>query len=173
MNVVKVRVAVWDLLIPAEFWNVRQQGPPRVRPKCFAVGIPSGRAHRRHCPSLASATVDGRLWPEDVTMRLSPETLADIARRAYAVPEVRAVFLFGSQARGQARPDSDIDLVVVYSGAATRSAVGVAVRLQLWGLPFGFDLLVLTEEQWSKLPASRAWYDRELLRDALRLDAVA
>ncbi len=110
---------------------------------------------------------------EDVTMRLSPEFTADIARRVYAVPEVREVFLFGSQARGQARSDSDIDLVVVYGGPATRSAVGAAVRLQLWGLPFGFDLLVLTEDRWSKLPASRAWFDRELLRDAVRLDAVA
>jgi hypothetical protein len=41
-----------------------------------------------------------------------------LAKRLAAIPGVRAVALGGSHARGRARPDSDIDLVLLYSEAA-------------------------------------------------------
>lgn len=39
---------------------------------------------------------------------------AGIARTCATCPEVAAVYLFGSHARGDARPDSDVDLGVVF-----------------------------------------------------------
>jgi predicted nucleotidyltransferase len=106
-------------------------------------------------------------------MHLSPETRADIARRVRSVAEVRDVWLCGSQARGEATAASDIDLVVVIQPGAARTTVGVAVRRRLWGLPYGFDLMLLTETEWQALRGSRAWFDRQLVHDAQRLDAVA
>jgi len=47
---------------------------------------------------------------------MSPEIsaiLADVRRWAAARPDIRAMALVGSQASGHARPDSDVDLVIV------------------------------------------------------------
>ncbi len=43
-----------------------------------------------------------------------PEIEATVLRWAEAEPLVRRVYLFGSRARADYRPDSDIDLAVVY-----------------------------------------------------------
>jgi predicted nucleotidyltransferase len=59
---------------------------------------------------------------EGVTVnQLSPkqrELVSSLAQRLGAIPGVRAVVLGGSHARGRARPDSDIDLGLLYSEAA-------------------------------------------------------
>ena len=41
--------------------------------------------------------------------------LASIHRVAQSRPEIRAIYLFGSQSRGIARPESDFDLGVLYA----------------------------------------------------------
>lgn len=41
--------------------------------------------------------------------------LESLARVAATHPEVRAVYLFGSQVKGDARPDSDLDLGVLFT----------------------------------------------------------
>jgi uncharacterized protein len=46
------------------------------------------------------------------------ETLARCLEAMDRVMPLRAVYLFGSHARGQARPDSDVDLCIVADGAA-------------------------------------------------------
>ena len=46
-----------------------------------------------------------------------PERLVESIRRfAASRPEVRAVYVFGSQSNGTRRPDSDLDLGVLYRG---------------------------------------------------------
>lgn len=107
-------------------------------------------------------------------MTLDQELRRNIADRIRAaVPEVAEVLLFGSRARGDARPDSDVDLVLIVPGEPDRRSVAVRARRGLWGLGIGFDLLVLTREDWQALQQSSAWYDRQLTREAVRLDAVA
>lgn len=47
---------------------------------------------------------------------------SEILREAFTgVPGVEAAFVFGSQARGETRPDSDIDLLLVADGRAARA----------------------------------------------------
>ena len=41
---------------------------------------------------------------------------------------LRAVYLFGSHARGQARPESDVDLCIVTEGAEKQLEAAVALR---------------------------------------------
>lgn len=45
-------------------------------------------------------------------MQLSGEQIDAIRAWASRTPEVRAVWLFGSRAKGTARPDSDVDLAI-------------------------------------------------------------
>jgi predicted nucleotidyltransferase len=45
---------------------------------------------------------------------VSPSLLETVVRVAAADPEIRALYVFGSQSSGQARPDSDVDLGVLY-----------------------------------------------------------
>ena len=45
-----------------------------------------------------------------------------------AVIPLKAVYLFGSHARGDARPDSDVDLCLVAEGAATQLKAAQAFR---------------------------------------------
>ena len=58
-----------------------------------------------------------------------PYTIDEIKRRIQPVAEkygLRAIYLFGSYARGEATPQSDIDLIIDTSGTAIRSLLQLA-----------------------------------------------
>lgn len=64
----------------------------------------------------------------------------------------KSVILFGSRARGEAAPESDVDLAVVYDGPKSKREVQLEIR-HLFAHPgFSMDLFVMTSEE---LEASR------------------
>src|ERR1044072_876526 len=56
------------------------------------------------------------------------ETLARCLGAMNRVMPLRAVYLFGSHARGEARPDSDVDLCIVADGAARQLEAAQSFR---------------------------------------------
>jgi len=90
-----------------------------------------------------------------------------------AVPCVREVLLFGSQARGDAHADSDVDLLLLVPNGEDRLATAIAARRSLWGLGLGFDIVVLGLDEWQRLRASRGYFDRQMTQEAVPLDDVA
>ena len=67
------------------------------------------------------------------------------------------IILFGSHARGDARTDSDIDLLVVMSQVSDRVAEMVRLNRVLSPLRVPVDLLVVTEDvfrYWSDTPGN-------------------
>ena len=60
-----------------------------------------------------------KLLLENLPVSLAPqrETLARCIEAMNAAMPLREVWLFGSHARGDARPDSDVDLCIVAEGA--------------------------------------------------------
>jgi predicted nucleotidyltransferase len=55
------------------------------------------------------------------------------------------IILFGSHARGDARPDSDVDLIVVMADETTdRRRTAVDIRVSLADVPVPMDILVTT-----------------------------
>jgi len=57
------------------------------------------------------------------------------------------ILLFGSQARGEARWDSDFDFLVVLPGSPDRRQAAIDVRRALRDLPIAKDVLVISEEE--------------------------
>ena len=74
------------------------------------------------------------------------------------------IILFGSHARGDAHPQSDVDLLVVFSKLADRRKTAVDIRRALADLPVAKDILVTTPEE---LARQRDWVGT-VLRSAQR-----
>ena len=95
---------------------------------------------------------------------IEPDLIDEAARRiAQAAPGAR-VILFGSHARGEAGPDSDVDLLVIEPRVDDHHAE--TVRLQRLLAPLGLpaDITVVSQahvEDWSEVQST-------MLHDALR-----
>lgn len=57
------------------------------------------------------------------------------------------IILFGSRAMGTARPDSDLDLVVVYAGEKSKRQVKLDIHRLMEPLSVPMDLFVLSPEE--------------------------
>ena len=82
------------------------------------------------------------------------------------------ILLFGSRARGTAKPHSDIDLLVVFASVANVQETAVGIRRALRGLGFAKDILVTTPREMQRcehlpghvlhyaIPEARVLYER-------------
>jgi uncharacterized protein len=81
----------------------------------------------------------------DRALRLLPEMTRRISERF----SPSRIILFGSQARGEARPLSDIDLLVIFGTDGNRRERRVQIRTALADLIVDKDILVATEQETS------------------------
>lgn len=77
-------------------------------------------------------------------METPPQFDQLVQRIVDAVHPLRIV-LFGSAARGQMGPDSDIDVLVVMPDGTHRRQTAQCIHTQLFGVPFAVDVIVATE----------------------------
>jgi predicted nucleotidyltransferase len=91
--------------------------------------------------------------PEIVNM------IRDIVRRA--APTARTI-LYGSEARGDARADSDIDLLILMDGEKLSLAQEEVVTLPLYELELktgvAISPIVMTKYQWENRPFKTPFY---------------
>jgi uncharacterized protein len=72
--------------------------------------------------------------------------LDEITRRIREVSDPEQIILFGSRARGDFGPDSDIDILVVKAGVDSPRQESVRLRRVLRGLPMPIDVFVATPQ---------------------------
>lgn len=83
--------------------------------------------------------------------------IEEAGRRLAAVAPEADIILFGSRARGEASPDSDLDLLVIEPDFSRRGEEYVRLRKELRGLDVAIDLLVYRRreaEQWRNVPGT-------------------
>lgn len=87
--------------------------------------------------------------------RLNDDLVGDIVRRIVDTAQPEKVILFGSRARGDARPDSDFDVLVIKQSNEPRHRRSVPLYVALADLPVEVEVMVYTPEEveeWSEVP---------------------
>jgi len=132
-------------------------------------------------PTTTTPLARGSPYPAEMAIP-APTTDADLeavkAALAGVQPRPGRVLLFGSRARGDARPDSDLDLLVVMPQATlTPKERQQALRLlraalRPLSLPVGVDLVVVGEEDAQRLAGSRWHVVARALREGKELNVA-
>ena len=89
------------------------------------------------------------------TNTLDPDVLDEIVRRIVDVAQPERIILFGSAARGDMGPHSDVDLLVVKDGARSLDVMKAIYR-NLIGVGGAVDALVATSEHVERYRNSHA-----------------
>jgi predicted nucleotidyltransferase len=86
---------------------------------------------------------------------MSGNVVADIVRRIVEAVGPDRIIVFGSRARGDARPDSDFDVLVIKKSDEPRYRRAVPLYMALADLPVEVEVMVYTPEEveeWSQVP---------------------
>ena len=109
----------------------------------------------------------------DDETRADPELLRKVVRRIVEAIHPEKIFLFGSHARDEARPTSDLDILVVAESTEPRHSRSAALYGLLSDILVPMDILVYSPrevEEWSEVPQAfvttairegRALYEEE------------
>jgi predicted nucleotidyltransferase len=78
------------------------------------------------------------------------ELLESITNKIVEAIRPRQIILFGSHARSDASPHSDIDLLIVKESDLSRPQRYAQVRRLFWGMGIPMDILVYTPEEYAR-----------------------
>ena len=87
------------------------------------------------------------LTRKDTDVSRSTELVAEAARRIVEEVHPLQIVLFGSAARGEMMPDSDLDLLVVVSDGTDRLETTFRIHRRLRGLGCATDIVVVQESE--------------------------
>jgi predicted nucleotidyltransferase len=95
--------------------------------------------------------------------------MAEIVRRIVDALDPDRIILFGSFARGDARRDSDIDLLVIKSGVTDVHDAAYRARAAVGDIVRSFDILVRTPEDFARYSQWLGCVMRDIAREGKTL----
>jgi len=108
-----------------------------------------------------------------MTAAQEQQALHEAVRRLVETLSPERIYLFGSQARGDADEDSDFDLmVVVPSSDRTRYEREVEAYHAVWEVPIPAEVLVWTRDEFEGQSAAVASLPATVLREGRLLYAI-
>lgn len=87
--------------------------------------------------------------------QMGADMLDEIVRRIVQTAKPKKVILFGSRARGETRPDSDFDLLVIAESTEPRYRRSAPLYGALSDILLPMDIIVFSPEEvkeWSEVP---------------------
>ena len=87
---------------------------------------------------------------QDVSLHVTevtPEVIDTLRRQIVEAVEPRQIVLFGSQARGDAQPDNNINLLIVHDRPKTDREIRRLLDRLFLNRRFGLDLIVRTQQE--------------------------
>ena len=100
----------------------------------------------------------------DERRTVDQKTLDDIIRRIVEVAHPEKIILFGSAARGEMGPNSDVDLLIIKQGADALDLMG-QIYSNLHGAGSAVDAVVVTPEDVERFKDSHALVIKPALRE--------
>lgn len=85
----------------------------------------------------------------DVRKRIPKSVIRSLSRRIAEQFKPQKIILFGSYARGNPRPESDVDLLIIMDTSLKERQQSLQIRRSL-GVLFGLDLIVRTPKRLSQ-----------------------
>ncbi len=100
----------------------------------------------------------------DQRERIPQEAIDEVVRQIAGKFKPQKIILFGSYARGNPRPESDVDMLVVIDTPLKESKLSLEIRRHL-GVMFGLDLIVYTPQHLKDRVEMGDWFLRDVLKE--------
>lgn len=100
----------------------------------------------------------------DKRKRIPQEAIDQVVEQIVEKFKPQKIILFGSYARGNPRPESDVDMLVVMKTSDKGGKQSLEMRRHL-GVMFGLDLIVYTEQRLKERVDMGDWFLRDVLKE--------
>ena len=100
----------------------------------------------------------------DQRERIPQEVIDQVVQQIVEKFKPQKIILFGSYARGNPRPESDVDLLIVLDTPLKESKQSLEIRRHL-GVMFGLDLVVYTPQHLIDRVEMGDWFLRDILKE--------
>lgn len=106
------------------------------------------------------------------SIQLDEQILQEIIRRIVETAHPSKIFLFGSAARNEMGPHSDVDLLVVVDAPVHRRRTAQAIYRNLIGVGFAADIIVVTSEDVERYKDHPGMVIRQALEEGKQMYAA-
>jgi len=100
----------------------------------------------------------------DKRKRIPQKAIDQVVEQIVEKFKPQKIILFGSYARGNPRPESDVDMLVVMDTSLKESNISLEIHRHL-NVMFGLDLVVYTPKRLKERVDMGDWFVRDILKE--------